>query len=336
MIEPSSIRPPPRPFFNSPIIIYLRRRRRYRDQETHLNLLPSLALSSNATVVRVSYRLSNSIRYPQPIHDVLAAYDWIRSHLGQSTPEANQERKIGVCGELIGGSLAAMLALTECHTDRQSISAAVLGNPVSDWTALFSEMPSKPSANLRRLPSSKGLTPMRLLDKASNPTIDSFLKIRDTIFPQPVKYYDPFASPSLFFRTPSVDLPPEPAPRDNPRTPFESSSSSEHIVPELEVEPLVKKRRSYRKHLEGNSNFRMPRIRVELGKEHVLHDQGMELAHLMRRSALLSKRTEMAAGAEGGALDAEDRIELLEREGLGGWGEKEADEIGRWFAKVLS
>ena len=216
-----------------------------------------------------------------------------------------------------------MLALTECHIDQQGISAAVLGNPVSDWTSLFPAVESTEADHLTSSHRHSAKKPgASKVDSQNDLTIDSLLKVRDAIFPRSAKFFDPFASPSLFFRTPSIDLPPA------VNLLLVDTPSSEVDVPET----LVRKRRSHRVHPPLNSNLQIPRIRVELGKEHVLHDQGTELAQLMRRSVTATRRKELP---EEGEADAKDHIELLERDGMGLWGEKEADEVGRWFAEVL-
>ena len=42
-------------------------------------------------------------------------------------------RKLGVAGQLLGGSLASMLALTECRLGQSRVVAAALNNPIVDW-----------------------------------------------------------------------------------------------------------------------------------------------------------------------------------------------------------
>lgn len=298
------------------------------------DLLPAIALSSNATVVRVNYRLSDQRPYPKPIHDVLAGYHWIKSHLGQGITssgyisEPNQVRRLGVCGEFIGGSLAGMLALTECHTDRQGISAAVLGNPIADWTSLFSVdedmdaidpiIPSSHNKSERPAALGAGLQ--------DAPTLDSLLRIRKKIFPQPAKFFDPFASPSLFFCTPAMELPPPiNLLLDDQASPSDPSSPEDDSLP--------RKRRHRRTYPPANTALRIPRIRIEVGKENVLHDQGVEFARLIRKSRSSQGKE---ASEKGEAYEEEEQNEVLEREGTGLWGEKEADDIGRWLAQRLS
>ena len=342
----SSIHPPPRPSSHSPIIIYLPRGGKMMAPGP--DLLPSIALGSNATVVRLNYRLSDQQPYPNPIHDVLAGYDWIKSHLGHGatspsdSSKPNQARRFGVCGEFIGGSLAAMLALTECHTDVQGISAAVLGNPIADWTSIFpvdeNTDANGPAPSQRRSVASGAGSQVNL-------TLDSILHIRKTIFSGPAKFFDPFASPSLFFCTPAMELPPA-ANFLSLSDDLASSSSSDYD----ESLPRGKKRRHRRTYPPSHTNLQLPKIRIEVGKENILHHQGKEFAQLIRKSMNALKleqhhreqlekgdeaSSEMEKEKEGVEEEEKERTEVLEREGAGLWGEKEADEVGRWLAQRL-
>jgi len=82
-------------------------------------IITALSAASNATVVRVNYRLGNGVQYPTPIHDVLAGYDWVKQNLPTDSVSKSRHgrptkatSRFGVCGQLLGGSLATMLALT--------------------------------------------------------------------------------------------------------------------------------------------------------------------------------------------------------------------------------
>src|ERR1700712_3435894 len=44
-------------------------------------VIAALSAASNAIVVRVNYRLGNGFRYPTPIHDVLAGFDWVKQNI---------------------------------------------------------------------------------------------------------------------------------------------------------------------------------------------------------------------------------------------------------------
>ncbi|KAJ5506581.1 Alpha/beta hydrolase fold-3 [Penicillium expansum] len=100
-----------------------------------------LASTASALVVTVNYRLGDiqtpispssdeisisqepinpqltSYKYPTPVHDTLAGFDWIQTHLRPS--------QLAIFGTHIGGSLALMLALTEA----QSIQAVAAVEP---------------------------------------------------------------------------------------------------------------------------------------------------------------------------------------------------------------
>ncbi|KAH7119606.1 Alpha/Beta hydrolase protein [Dendryphion nanum] len=95
------------------------------------HLISALAASTHtSTIVRVNYRCSPHHRFPTPIHDVTLAYDWILHNL---LPDTTRHAKIAVCGELVGASLATMLALTECRIGQSRIVAAAVNNPIADW-----------------------------------------------------------------------------------------------------------------------------------------------------------------------------------------------------------
>ncbi|KAK0515268.1 hypothetical protein JMJ35_002647 [Cladonia borealis] len=280
-----------------------------------------LALAANATVVFADLNNVLECPYPGPIHQVLRIYDWAKKNIARNEPSIHDplsRSKIGVCGELVGGSLAAMLALTECHSLMQGVNAAAIGNPIVDWTAIFTpEMNPAPA-------SAEGLVnnPKKDAVVERAPTIlKSLLNMRGKLFTKAEKYYDPFASPLLFFRTPSSDLPTE-----FDRLDLEGDLDTSH-----ETTEAIKKRRSLRKYPPRASDLVLPHMRVDTGKENVLWDQGVELIDLMRRS-------HGRAGIERNTLqDAlpSRNFSVVERQGFGWWHEKEIQEIGDWFGEVL-
>ncbi|KAL9025366.1 MAG: hypothetical protein Q9196_005791, partial [Gyalolechia fulgens] len=148
------IRHQPRPSNKGPIILYLPSGLPNTLTHQQHDPLKTLALSAHATIVHIGYRLSQKEPYPKPIHDILASYDWILKHLVPTNhhdpPRAPHPPGLGVCGELTGGSLAAMLALTECQVKNPSIRAAALGNPVGDWSAPFHAPNSHPHDDFDR------------------------------------------------------------------------------------------------------------------------------------------------------------------------------------------
>ena len=206
-----------------------------------------------------------------------------------------------------------MLALTE-----QRVNAAAIGNPIVDWTALFT--PDTDKAPVL----SEGLVNNFQIDPLVEPApkiLKSLLTMREKLFTKAEKYHDPFASPLLFFRTPSSDLPTEFG-----RLDLESDLDTGHQTTEA-----VKKRRSLRKYPPRGSNGVLPHMRVDVGKENILREQGIELIELMRRS-------HSRAGVERNTFQEilPSRIfDVVERPGCGWWHKKEIQEIGSWFGEVL-
>lgn len=264
---------------------------------------------------------------------VLAGYDWVRKNLIRSQSDNidqdNDEAspKIGVCGELVGGSLAAMLAITEYHNDRQGIRAAAIGNAIVDWTALFPPGEDRMSPDMLKHIDSLAIT----ADKGSSLSlpgvdplsIEGLLAFRKAYFTKAEMFFDPFASPLLFFRTPSFDLPYQQLlyPFDDPPSEYPSENETSPTI--------IRKRRSHRKYPPLSSTLRMPRMRVDVGKKSVLRDQGLELVELMRKSV---RRSEQEMG---GFSEEKTKIEEIEREGLGLWDEREMIEIGQWLGEAL-
>ena len=239
----------------------------------------------------------------------------------------NKPPKIGVCGELVGGSLATMLALTECfHTpaelEPQGINALAVGNPILDWTALtpsYATQNEPQAAVFRKV----GGFPKR----ANNDSLSAndLCDIREVFFSKAEKYFDPFASPLLFFRTPASEIP------------NEGTTSTDHsllnggLKDEDPLSPPVKKRPSARKYPPAGSDLLLPWSRVEVGKDFLFKDQGADLVEMMRKSF---RRLEVERIAD--AKNAVERnFEIVERDGVGLWDEKHTYEIGRWFGEIL-
>ncbi|KAL8666891.1 MAG: hypothetical protein Q9202_001131 [Teloschistes flavicans] len=338
----SSIHNPPRPSPTAPIILYFPSNLPSQNPREH-DPLNTLSLSAHATIVHIAYRLSPEKPYPRPIHDVLAAYDWVRKHL-VSVPQNNngspchhnhhhhsQSKPVGVIGELDGASLAASLALTECH-DRKAgaIKAAALGNAVVDWSSPFN--------NSKICEGSHHQVFAREL-----------LALRKKAFARTADRYDPFASPLLFFRTPAWELVPEPFLYGFPSSASASSSGSENDSKKIAGgavssaaskegvgEELVPKRRSHRKYPPLGSGLRLPMTRIEVGETSTLREQGLEMAELMQRSVDIQAREEYPGfdvPSRGGPRTK--RVEVVERQGGGMWGEKEMAEAGLWLGEAL-
>jgi len=217
-----------------------------------------------------------------------------------------------------------MLALTECHSRKQgSVAAAGIGNPVADWTSLGfdGEATEDASANLAlhaesvkmKLPSS-GTIP----STGRSLRTESLISARNNLFSKEDRFFDPFASPLLFFRGPAFDLRGMADPMAE--QPSDDDSAS-----------LIRNRFSHRKYPPRNSGLCLPQMRVELGGENSLKEQGLDFVKLMRRSVRLWEYQEKGDLQN----DGSDRIELLERPESGWWGDEEIHDLGAWFAQTF-
>ncbi|KAL9603853.1 MAG: hypothetical protein Q9219_000962 [cf. Caloplaca sp. 3 TL-2023] len=343
-----SIHHPPRPSANAPIILYLPPG--LPSNNGHIceppNPLASLAISAHATIIHVTYRLSPTKPYPTPIHDLLAAYDWVLNHL---IPRPGNDQNpptpppIGVCGQLKGGALAATLALTECHDGskgKPGVRAAALGNPIVDWSPPFPVEMGKKSPPPSSPPSSTRETTKYEDDNSNDKLTRALNSLRKTSFTNPEQRYDPFASPLLFFRTPAFELPPAPyytyglLPPSPPDEQQQQQQQQRRQSEESTENPdFVPKKRSHRKYPPLDSDLRLPRTRIMIGKESPVREQGVEFAQLMQRSVDLYERGD--GGYSGASREAQRRVELVEVEGEGLWGEREVRDIGVWFGEVL-
>lgn len=228
-----------------------------------------------------------------------------------------------------------MMALTECHSRKQgSIAAAGIGNPVADWTSLVFEgnATEDVSANLARhaeavknTPPSSGTIPWT----GKSLRTDSLLSARNNLFPKEDRFFDPFASPLLFFRGPAFDLKGIQLPES-----VVSSATADTMAEQPsddDTASALRNRLSHRKYPPRNSGLCLPQMRVELGEKNILKEQGLEFVRLMRRSVSLWEYQEKGDSNK----DGSDRIELLERPESGWWGNEEIHDLGAWFAQAF-
>lgn len=228
-----------------------------------------------------------------------------------------------------------MLALTECHKRRQGIAAAGIGNPVADWTSLAFEGGATDDGSasfaLHAESAKKKLPSSGTIQWTDRPLrTESLLSLRDGLFPKEDRFFDPFASPLLFFRGPAFDL--------QGRQPPDSADISTLADPSAEQPngdnpaSVTRNRLAHRKYPPRNSGLCLPQMRVELGEQNILKAQGLDFVKLMRRSVRLWESQEK----DGLHNDGSDRIGLLERPDLGWWGDEEILDLGAWFAETFS
>lgn len=163
-------------------------------------------------------------KYPLPIHDTLTVLDWVQ--------ETFQPSQTSVLGTHIGGSLALTLALTESN----SLHAVAALEPVCDWTGLdeycaISEEEQRKyqnqdedteldsdmtlSSGTNSDPEIRGVIPglyrrtrrARGTPSIAPPDLIPLLEARQSLFYKAQQYFDPFASPMLFVRSPATGVP---------------------------------------------------------------------------------------------------------------------------------
>lgn len=227
---------------SSPVLLYLPPGPVIPDSsEAEEEVINALRASSAATVVRINHRASSQHQFPTPYHDVLYGYDWVQENLLLDGSQKPYTARLGVCGELMGGSIATMLALTECRVGESRVVAAAVNNPIADWVfpddlppVSASELPEPvsseetafpaeddmmasfkalkvgelPKAKAKRKRKSKAvpLTSWQAwADSSIIPTLP-LAEMRSVLFRRQEDIFDRFASPIHFFRSPHAQL----------------------------------------------------------------------------------------------------------------------------------
>ncbi|KAH6629285.1 Alpha/Beta hydrolase protein [Boeremia exigua] len=227
---------------SSPVLIYLPPGPVVpANAEAEEGIIAALRASSAATIVRINYRASSQHQFPTPYHDVLYGYDWIQENMLIDGAQQPYAARLGICGELMGGSIATMLALTECRVGESRITAAAVNNPIVDWVfpddlpnVSASELPEpsgaeetafpadedlmasfkalkvgelpKTKAKRKRKPKAVPLTSWQAwADSSLIPTLP-LSEMRNVLFRRQEDMFDRFTSPAHFFRSPHAQL----------------------------------------------------------------------------------------------------------------------------------
>ncbi|CEO60761.1 hypothetical protein PMG11_05307 [Penicillium brasilianum] len=336
------------------------------NEDTNQNSVQTSPLpSSSPPSHSVSQSQSSFYKYPTPIHDTLAAFDWIQTHL--------QPAQLGVLGSHIGGSLALMLALTEA----QSVKAVASIMPICDWPGLdeycTTEQLSASGGTTDQ--ASQGKSTKRASKKKAHrvtaPTdLVPLLAAREALFASPERCFDAFASPILFLRSAGRDVPrsfpeymtgpeyPLPVLKTISRGTLDESLSNPEFDPlaaeEDEVSeashPTVRRRKALSRWppygldygaggrgWDGNGVRRLqvtlPWVRVYVegaeGKENgsVLAEQGEEMVSVMHRACFF--------GREKGFGERRVSLERDLGEGGLGTGAELEEKVGGWFKGIF-
>jgi len=313
--------------------------------------------------------LSSYFPYPTSVHDVLAGFDWIVKNILAKRALFRPGRaahigKVAVCGELIGGSLATTLALTECRLGEPGISAAAVNNTLSDWVSLEQQLPG----------SSIGGSQHDLdLEDVPRSASAELTSLRNRLFTKPDRYFDPFASPILFFRTPSAEVPPatdsladdldhlhlvqlEESQRERGISSSTTSTQSDTAASVV--------RKASRRYPNSALNLRLPSFRFSSGTIAPFERQSIELARVTRQSLIRQSRQGSSGSSFGRKVlsdeeedeyesdderqarkqqevDAEEKAQLHRYAGSGLWdtstqGRERLDEVGAWLKMKLA
>jgi len=284
-------------------------------------ILAALSACSAATVARINYRASSTHPYPTPCHDVLFAFDWLRHHLLCDGFDRAVLGRVGVCGQLVGGSLATMLALTECRVGETRVVAAAVNNPIVDWVFVdeippvtTEELPEPMAADETAFPADQDATSLAEPEpepepepshKRSSPVRKNALPTswqahgdnsvipaltlsaeRDMLFCRPDDYLDRFASPIHFFRSPHAQIPP-PIPDDpDDLLDMEAKFALDHYASFQARTPATLSRcRAYARHYpQASMHVKLPVWHMATGLQSPLSDQTHELAKVVQRS----------------------------------------------------
>ncbi|KAF2717979.1 hypothetical protein K431DRAFT_306406 [Polychaeton citri CBS 116435] len=309
-------------------------------------------------VVKVKYTCGERLRYPNVIHQTLAGYDWAVEHLlpRRAITRPGRSSRVGqiaVLGQHVGGSLATMLALTECRVGEPGIVAAAIHDPVLDWISLGTAAEEDEVARMRPSPD---------LDLATK----SLLHLRRLAFAKPQAYFDPFASPILFLRSAGVTVPPPPKLLDDleqlsllDREDFfreQQALSAATIDPSLlsaeDEQQKPAKRMAALNFPSKALGLQLPYFQVSSNDDSCLNGQAQEFTKRLRRGVVRQRAQAVSSFGrkallpdEMDEMDEEERLEMEAREfeaerkvqftGSGGNGSWNVNSVIPWLKQVL-
>jgi len=228
-----------------------------------------------------------------------------------------------------------MLAVTECRKGEPGVVAAAINNPLADWVQPDDELEvTSPKSSLAKFG-----------QKHVGLEIDDLLRARGNYFLKPETYFDPFASPLLFFRTPGTAVPldrmsevddldllsaieREDFHRQQMLLSGMSNVSLQNVAsgPE-EIRPSMRK--ASRLFPNKNLKLDLPSFYLTTGRTSPLSDQAQELSQTLRKSIIRQHRAansrrsgfghKILMDHEAEQMDEEQRLEKLAEE-------EEADE----------
>ncbi|MDE2052289.1 MAG: alpha/beta hydrolase, partial [Gammaproteobacteria bacterium] len=100
--------------------------------ETHDGICRSIANASGCRLISVDYRLGPEARFPAALLDACAATRWTAEQAQRLGIDA---RRLGVCGDSAGATLAAVVAQTLAAEGGPSLALQCLVCPILDYSA---------------------------------------------------------------------------------------------------------------------------------------------------------------------------------------------------------
>ncbi|KAF4549737.1 Hypothetical protein D9617_20g027930 [Elsinoe fawcettii] len=260
--------------------------------------------------------------------------------------------RIGVFGEGIGGGLASMLALTECHSKGHGITTSAVHEPLLNWVlpeeSALEKQIEDTSVSKRKKSSSNLSKPL------DADMLRSLISTRSECFKGPGDWFDPFASPLLFFRSSNA-----PIPLTDPNAPVDEFSelsalnqqnffkqqrilSALNSAPGLIDTPIRRiededngsvLKKSARRYPRVDSDLTLPTFRLSTGPTRFWQAQVEEFSRYLRRSMIRTdelKKRDMASAE----LHAEERVVHDVYAGHHDRDERLSD-TAEWFRNVL-
>ncbi|KAF2858671.1 alpha/beta-hydrolase [Piedraia hortae CBS 480.64] len=228
------------------------------------------------TVVQLNYCLGEDHPYPGPVHDAVIGYEWVVEHVLHRKPTG----RVGVSGELVGGSLAAMLSLTECRIGEPGIVATALNLPIVDWTVFERTDVASPSDS-----GPGGEQPVQGDGWESKLAL---IQWRPKLFRKDEHFFDPFASPILFFRSAGRLPSGQDLGKDSEISTADKPGESDSIpttLEELEAVALEMTPRKASKRFPSVAfRLRLPQFYISSGRDNLLDAQIHEFTRQLKQS----------------------------------------------------
>ncbi len=158
----------------------------------HYRLARQYALGAKCKVLFVEYRLAPKYVFPTPVDDCYLAYQWLKQNAQSLSVD---EKRIAVCGDSAGGTLATIVAL-RAKEKGEKICGQMLIYPA---TALNADTPSK------RKYADTPMCNSRLVEKYTALFLGGTKKPRQRKYVVPLEARDVSGMPKTYLETAEFD-----------------------------------------------------------------------------------------------------------------------------------